>query len=72
MAIVAEHENRQYALLVSDILSQEQIVLKQMGPETKQVRGMAGGTILGDGRVAVVLDISAIIAREMFNQDEAA
>ena len=67
LAIVAEFEGRFYALIVNDILSQEQIVLKELGPEGKQIRGASGGTILGDGQVALVLDIPNIIKRENFN-----
>ncbi len=63
LAIVANQGEDEYALLVSNILSQEQIVLKQLGPEMRQVRGASGGTILGDGSVALVLDINNLINR---------
>ena len=61
LAIIATFENEYYALLIHDILSQEQIVLKELGPETKAIKGASGGTILGDGKVALVLDISSVI-----------
>ena len=72
LAIVAEQDGREYALLVSDILSQEQIVLKELGPEGKQIRGASGGTILGDGRVALVLDVGAIIKRDRIESNRRA
>lgn len=64
IAIVVYHENKPYALLVSDILSQEQIVLKDLGPQGKQIKEATGGTILGNGRVALVLDVVKIIEAE--------
>ncbi len=62
IALVVEHENQKFACIVSDILYQEQIVLKEMGPETKLVREATGGTILGDGKVALIIDLLKIIA----------
>lgn len=64
IAIIVYHENKPYALLVSDIVSQEQIVLKDLGPQGKQIKEATGGTILGDGRVALVLDVVKIIEAE--------
>lgn len=63
IAVITQHNNHSFGLLVDEILSQEQIVLKELGPEAKQVRGASGGTILGDGQVALVLDVSAIVRR---------
>ena len=63
LALITTYENTEYALLVSDIISQEQIVLKRLGPEFKQVGCSSGGTILGDGHVALVLDLNALIAQ---------
>ena len=62
IALVVEHENQKFACIVSDILYQEQIVLKEMGPETKLVKEATGGTILGDGKVALIIDLVKIIA----------
>ncbi|MEI8026878.1 MAG: chemotaxis protein CheA [Pseudomonadota bacterium] len=62
IALVVEHENQKFACIVSDILYQEQIVLKEMGPETKLVKEATGGTILGDGKVALIIDLLKIIA----------
>ncbi len=64
IAIITKYENQHYALLINDIISQEQIVLKELGPEGKQIRCASGGTILGDGNVALVLDLPAIIKHD--------
>jgi two-component system chemotaxis sensor kinase CheA len=61
IALVVEKDDQKYACVVSDILYQEQIVLKEMGPETKMVREATGGTILGDGKVALIIDLGKVI-----------
>ena len=61
LAIILDYEEEHFALLVDDILSQEQIVLKRLGPEAKQFSKASGGTILGDGAVALVLDVKEVV-----------
>ncbi len=60
IVIVAMHEGRKYGLLADELLGEQQIVIKSLGTATPKVRGIAGGTILGDGRVALVLDVPGI------------
>ncbi|MFK7823528.1 MAG: chemotaxis protein CheA [Oligoflexales bacterium] len=62
LALITRFENQEYALLVSDIISQEQIVLKELTQEVNQIKESCGGTILGDGKVALVLDLRKLIA----------
>ena len=50
------------ALLVDDILGQQQVVIKSLETNYRHVPGVAAATILGDGRVALILDISGILA----------
>lgn len=64
LALITKYENTEYAFLVNDILSQEQIVLKRLGPEFRQVQASSGGTILGDGQVALVLDLNSLVVSE--------
>lgn len=52
---------RRCALLVDEIIGQQQVVLKNLGAATPPVNGIAGGTILGDGRVALVLDAAGLL-----------
>ena len=61
LALVSKVENEEYAFVVNDILSQEQIVLKRLGPEFRQIKMSSGGTILGDGKVAIVLDLNMML-----------
>jgi chemosensory pili system protein ChpA (sensor histidine kinase/response regulator) len=50
-----------YALLVDGIQGSGEIVVKSLGAQLSSVRGIAGATILGDGRVVVILDMPALI-----------
>jgi two-component system chemotaxis sensor kinase CheA len=50
------------ALLVDAIQGQRQVVIKSLESNYQQVDGIAAATILGDGRVALILDVDAIIA----------
>jgi two-component system chemotaxis sensor kinase CheA len=58
--IIADGE-RQSAVLVDEILGQQQVVAKSLGEGTGKVAGVAGGAILGDGRVGLILDPSGLI-----------
>ena len=58
--VVSQHE-KNYALRIDDIQGQQKIVLKNLGAENDNIPGVAGGTILGDGKVALILDINEII-----------
>jgi two-component system chemotaxis sensor kinase CheA len=55
--VVLSTEDRQFGLVVDDVLNTEEIVVKPLSSQLKAVRSFAGATILGDGRVALILDI---------------
>lgn len=61
IVIVAMHEGRKYGLLIDELLGEQQIVIKNLGSATPRVSGIGGGTILGDGKVALVLDVPGIV-----------
>ena len=50
-----------FALQVDSLLGSREIVVKSLGPQFAGVRGISGGTILGDGSVVVILDLPAMI-----------
>ena len=56
LVIVEDHDSK-FALLVDDLLGQQQAVIKNLESNFRKVQGVAGATILGDGRVALILDI---------------
>jgi len=61
--IVVDTESAgQAALLVDDICDQRQFVIKSLDANYRPVTGVAGATILGDGRVALILDVDGLVA----------
>ncbi|MCS6924242.1 MAG: chemotaxis protein CheA [Fimbriimonadales bacterium] len=63
LIVVLEQEGQQIALLIDGIAGQQQVVLKSLEENFMRVPGFAGATILGDGRVALILDVSDLIRR---------
>ena len=61
LVIIVESGLKRYCLMVDDILGQQQVVIKTMEQNYKKVEGVAGASILADGRVAMILDITALI-----------
>ncbi|MBW2095890.1 MAG: chemotaxis protein CheA [Deltaproteobacteria bacterium] len=68
LAVAVEHEGQQMCLLVDDLLGKEEVVIKSLGESLKHVEGIAGGAIMGDGRVGLILDMAGLfhIAREEY------
>jgi len=58
--IVTESEERAFCLFVDDLLGKQEVVIKSLGRRFKDVAGVAGCAILGDGRVGLILDIDGI------------
>ncbi|BCL83469.1 Hpt domain-containing protein [Ktedonobacteria bacterium brp13] len=50
------------ALVVDEINGKSDIVMKSLGPHLREVHGIAGGTVLGNGRVVLVLDLNSLLA----------
>lgn len=59
--VIAAVGNRRLGLVVDRLVGQQDIVIKALGRSLKAVRGFAGATELGDQRVALVLDVAALI-----------
>jgi two-component system chemotaxis sensor kinase CheA len=55
----------QAALLVDDICDQRQFVIKSLDANYRTVTGVAGATILGDGRVALILDVDGLVGEAL-------
>ena len=58
--IIVKNNERKMAVLVDEILGQEQVVIKSIKENMEQTEGIAGATILGDGNVALILDIPTL------------
>jgi two-component system chemotaxis sensor kinase CheA len=58
--IVVEVEGRRFGLLVDDLIGKQEVVIKGLGELFKDVGGISGGAILGDGRVGLILDMDRL------------
>jgi two-component system chemotaxis sensor kinase CheA len=61
IAVVVEGEEGKAALFVDELLGQHQVVIKSLEANYRKVPGISGATIMGDGNVALILDIAAAI-----------
>jgi two-component system chemotaxis sensor kinase CheA len=59
--VIAQVGNRRLGFVVDELVGQQDIVIKPLGKSLKSVRGFAGATELGDQRVALVLDVAALV-----------
>jgi chemosensory pili system protein ChpA (sensor histidine kinase/response regulator) len=51
-------------LITDELVGSREIVVKSVGPQISSIRGISGATILGDGRIVVILDIGALVRAE--------
>ena len=63
MHVVIEGDGRRIALEVDQLVGQQQVVVKNLEANYRKVPGVSGATILGDGRVALILDVGALVRR---------
>ena len=66
LLVVVEAEGRRFGVLVDDLLAQQQVVIKTLETNYRQVAGVAGATILGDGTVALIVDVPGLV--QVFNE----
>jgi chemosensory pili system protein ChpA (sensor histidine kinase/response regulator) len=52
------------ALVTDELVGSREIVVKSLGPQISGIRGIAGATILGDGRIVIILDMGALVRSE--------
>ena len=60
LLIVAETSGKTFCLMVDEFIGKQEVVIKSLGEQFKQVAGIAGGAILGDGRVGLILDMDGL------------
>ena len=63
LLVVVENGNHKYGLLVDDLAAQQQVVIKNLEDNFMKVSCVSGATILGNGTVALILDIADIVKR---------
>ena len=65
IVVIIETDGRKTALLVDTLVGQQQVVIKSLESNYRKVSGISGATILGDGRVALILDAAALAPKAM-------
>ena len=60
IVVLLESSKRRFAIQVDSLLGQQQVVIKSLDQHYRKVPGISGATIMGDGRVAMILDADAI------------
>ena len=63
MIVIVESDGVKTALVVDELVGQHQVVVKSLETNYRRQQGISGATIMGDGRVALILDISALIKK---------
>jgi two-component system chemotaxis sensor kinase CheA len=61
--VVVEAEGGRVVLLVDELLGQQQVVVKNLEANYRKVNDVSGATIMGDGRVALILDVGSLVRR---------
>lgn len=59
--VILEAESGRSALFVDDLVGQHQVVIKSLETNYRKVAGVSGATIMGDGRVALILDVAYLV-----------
>lgn len=63
IVVIIESEGKKTALMVDELLGQHQVVIKSLESNFRKVHGISGATIMGDGKVALILDVMALAAQ---------
>lgn len=64
IVVVLEHEGKQVCILIDRLIQEQEIVVKPIPSYIKKVRGLSGCTQLGDGSIALILDIASLVQDE--------
>jgi two-component system chemotaxis sensor kinase CheA len=62
--VVLENQSGHFCLLVDEFLGKQEVVIKPLGAMFRHVSGISSGAILGDGKVALILDIDGLLHRK--------
>lgn len=60
--VIIEYEQNAYGILIDELLHLQQVVIKSIENNYGQIQGISGATILGDGKVALILDVVGIVS----------
>lgn len=70
LVVILESDGKKAALFVDDLVGQQQIVVKNLESNYRKVSGISGATILGDGGVALIIDVAALLRSSRQMNDE--
>ena len=70
LVVILESDGKKAALFVDDLIGQQQIVVKNLESNYRKVAGISGATILGDGGVALIVDVAALLRSSRQMTDE--
>jgi two-component system, chemotaxis family, sensor kinase CheA len=62
LLLVVNEDNRSCCLMADEIVGRQEVVIKSLGSSLREVSGISGGAILGDGRVALIIDVRGIVS----------
>ena len=68
LVVVVESDGQKLALEVDELVGQQQVVVKNIEHNYRRIDGVSGATILGDGRVALIVDIGGLVRRQRLPQ----
>jgi len=68
LLVVCEFSGKRFCLFVDDLLGRQEVVIKSLDEAFKNVRGLAGSAILGDGRIGLILDVGGIFSPNGFQE----
>ena len=71
IVVILEADGRKAGLFVDDLVGQQQVVVKNLESNYRKVTGISGATILGDGGVSLILDVSALMRSSRQLADDA-
>ncbi|MDM5178671.1 chemotaxis protein CheA [Massilia sp. DJPM01] len=71
IVVILESDGRKAGLFVDDLVGQQQVVVKNLESNYRKVTGISGATILGDGGVSLILDVSALMRSSRQLADDA-
>ena len=60
LMVIVESEDEKKCLMVDEVLGKQEVVIKSLGEGIGRVNGIAGGAIMGDGKVGLILDVTGI------------
>lgn len=67
--VIIDSFGKNYALLVDELVHKQEVVIKSLGSFMNRIAGVAGGAILGDGTIALIIDTASLLGRALGTSD---